>query len=425
MGCSIGDGKKEARDLIGSWFIWSKQEVAPRGNGVLKINFHDVPLSGSEIERINLRVLETQIIDFRDEKFTVSDEVMEFNLLDLTANNPVTLAHASVPAGTYKQIRIILDPNMATLGLSDGSIHRLTVPSGNQSGIKLEGIFTVPEGQFYTLDIDMDPGKSVISTKGNGYMLKPVIEMKGENLLYGNFYYNGEFGDKKYVVNIGSDTSFAMKIEGRSAYTLKGNYVFDGINRELILRNRIIHCSSCLFFKDISASKAGIQEVVSLAVATFSADKIVVIKDGAEQILNKVDEFSLGNNEDIKTINLIIDISNQTGQDLEGKYLIGVLASESHIDSSSIISYGKIEKGSVGLDFPVQLSDIGPTQSSYILLVGVFSREDDFDIDYDGGLARINKPIGSNYGNLIRFHMQNNGVETVSKNILMPIVAAQ
>lgn len=95
-------------------------------------------MNGDTIRRIDMTVLETQIIDINDNKITISSEPQSFNLLEVTENNPVVLAHTRITPGTYKQIRLILDSN-TTITLSDGTPHLLNVPSGEITGIKIDG----------------------------------------------------------------------------------------------------------------------------------------------------------------------------------------------------------------------------------------------------------------------------------------------
>lgn len=126
--------------------LWSCDAAKETGMGELLITFHDTPIDS--VKRIDMTVLETQIIDVDDNKLVISSVSHSFNLLELTKNNPVVLAHTSIAHGTYKQIRLILDP-YATITLSDGTVHPLQVPSGEQTGIKIDGIFNIPAGRLY------------------------------------------------------------------------------------------------------------------------------------------------------------------------------------------------------------------------------------------------------------------------------------
>ncbi|HEX9173312.1 MAG TPA: DUF4382 domain-containing protein [Telluria sp.] len=106
----------------------------------------------------------------------------KINLLNLTNGVLETLGQTSLEAGTYTQIRLVLDANTngnANTVVPTGSTaeQALDTPSAVQSGIKLVGQFEVAAGQRSDVVIDFDACKSVI-TKGNGkYALKPVVKM--------------------------------------------------------------------------------------------------------------------------------------------------------------------------------------------------------------------------------------------------------
>jgi hypothetical protein len=170
----------------------------------IRITFHDTQVDGSTVARIDMNVIETQIIDTNDTKTVISNQPHAFDLLALTQNNPVVLAHTSVTAGFYKQIRLILD-DKTTITLTDGSVHPLQTPSGEQTGIKIDGLFQIPEGKLYTLDIDLDPGKSVHFAPGSGYVLKPVIALTGSDPLVGSFFYAGTFDGNPFVLRLNND----------------------------------------------------------------------------------------------------------------------------------------------------------------------------------------------------------------------------
>jgi hypothetical protein len=107
---------------------------------------------------------------------------VKVNLLKLTNGLIEPLGTAPLAAGTYNQIRLVLDANTAdnmanSVKPTGGTLQNLITPSAVQSGIKLNGAFTVAAGQVADVIIDFDACKSVV-TRGNGkYALKPVIKM--------------------------------------------------------------------------------------------------------------------------------------------------------------------------------------------------------------------------------------------------------
>jgi len=59
----------------------------------------------------------------------------------------------------------------------DGETFPLMIPSGTQSGIKLNHGFELTEGTLTSITLDFDAGESVHYTPGNGWMMRPVIDV--------------------------------------------------------------------------------------------------------------------------------------------------------------------------------------------------------------------------------------------------------
>lgn len=107
----------------------------------------------------------------------------KINLLNLTNGTLEELGQASLPAGHYTQVRLVLDANtgagMANSVVLSGTTSEISLdtPSAVQSGLKLAHQFDVAAGQRADLVLDFDACKSIV-TKGNGkYALKPVINV--------------------------------------------------------------------------------------------------------------------------------------------------------------------------------------------------------------------------------------------------------
>ncbi|CAG9183739.1 hypothetical protein LMG23992_05068 [Cupriavidus laharis] len=108
----------------------------------------------------------------------------KIDLLSLTNGVLSTLGQTALPAGTYQQVRLVLDANRG--GGSSGALANSVVPTGGteqsldtpsavQSGIKINRPFTVSAGTLTDLVLDFDACKSVV-TRGNGsFGLKPVV----------------------------------------------------------------------------------------------------------------------------------------------------------------------------------------------------------------------------------------------------------
>jgi len=109
------------------------------------------------------------------------------------------LGSAQVPAGDYEQLRLVLDPNPAsgdpvnyvTLNSAPTTKLPLDTPSGQQSGLKILGHFTVQAGELTALALDFDPSRAVVSAGASGkHNLKPtgirLVEMADLLPTYGS-----------------------------------------------------------------------------------------------------------------------------------------------------------------------------------------------------------------------------------------------
>ncbi len=99
-----------------------------------------------------------------------------YDLLQLTNGNEALLADTELPTGKISQLRLVLGDNNTLV--TEGNIHILTVPSGQESGLKLLINQTLEEGITYTFKLDFDAARSVVKAGTSGkFNLKPVIKV--------------------------------------------------------------------------------------------------------------------------------------------------------------------------------------------------------------------------------------------------------
>lgn len=102
-----------------------------------------------------------------------------YDLLKLTNGADVLLGSAELPAGTISQIRLVLGTNNSVT--IKGQEYKLSTPSAQQSGLKLNINATLEAGITYKLLLDFDAGRSVVKAGNSGkYNLKPVIRAIAE-----------------------------------------------------------------------------------------------------------------------------------------------------------------------------------------------------------------------------------------------------
>lgn len=113
----------------------------------------------------------------------VFDAPKDIDLLALAGGDAAPLvSNAVLPAGAYEWLRLDVDAAFDTVYDSyiviAGNQYELHVPSGSESGLKLNGGFTVPQGGVASYTLDFDLRRAIVEPVGQpGYFLKPVIRM--------------------------------------------------------------------------------------------------------------------------------------------------------------------------------------------------------------------------------------------------------
>ncbi|KYJ85918.1 DUF4382 domain-containing protein [Sulfurovum riftiae] len=103
-------------------------------------------------------------------------EPVTVDLLALQDGNTTLLNQTDLPAGVIDHVRFILDTNNCYVLLVGDIAKPLTVPSGDQTGYKAIGGFTIPAGGSISVTADFDLRKSLVVNK-NKYILKPTIKI--------------------------------------------------------------------------------------------------------------------------------------------------------------------------------------------------------------------------------------------------------
>jgi hypothetical protein len=112
------------------------------------------------------------------------------NLLELQAGRTAVLVNDVVlPAGRYEWIRLVVDnvPNVRdSYVMANDAECELTVPSGAESGLKMNRGFTLPADGSVALTVDFDLRKSLHAPPGQrsmmekctqGYLLRPTLRL--------------------------------------------------------------------------------------------------------------------------------------------------------------------------------------------------------------------------------------------------------
>ena len=107
--------------------------------------------------------------------YVINDSLRSFDLLELRNGTSAVLGDSILEPGHYTQIRLILDDGCYVV--DNGVRYNLTVPSGLQTGIKLNHEFTLEANNLYELVLDFNLEKSIHVTGNGKYMMKPVIRV--------------------------------------------------------------------------------------------------------------------------------------------------------------------------------------------------------------------------------------------------------
>jgi len=161
------------------------------GSGILSLSLTDAPLvddgsvTGVYITITGIEYHTDEGGWQRMEEFNTS--VNPINLLELQEGKSISLGDFRLPAGTYTQMRFLLDAaeekerpksNTGCFIEIDDKNETLYVPSGSQTGFKAVGNYVVPEHGIVKITADFNVRKSIVAS-GNGkfYKLKPTIKL--------------------------------------------------------------------------------------------------------------------------------------------------------------------------------------------------------------------------------------------------------
>jgi len=154
--CSDDDGNEPATTAT----VIMKMTDAPAAYDEVNITFSEVALS------------------MNGGWVVLSGEETTINLLEWNNGQSIELGRADVDPGKITQIRLMVTKAEIVV---DGTTHEVTIPSADQTGLKLVTNFDLVAGSTYEFVIDFDAHASIVTT-GNpqspkGYKLKPTLRV--------------------------------------------------------------------------------------------------------------------------------------------------------------------------------------------------------------------------------------------------------
>jgi hypothetical protein len=165
-------------------------EAQETGIGTLALYLSDAPIDAENVTGVYITINEIQY--HIDDQWITCEEFegpKRYNLLELTGGNSSLLGELVLPGGHFNQIRFMLDiPEMGQnpanpgcyIEFVDNSTQPLFVPSGNTTGYKAVGEFTVPVNGTVEVTADFDVRKSVHQAASH-YILWPTIRLVVNN----------------------------------------------------------------------------------------------------------------------------------------------------------------------------------------------------------------------------------------------------
>jgi len=168
------------------------------GKGTVSLLLTDAPFPSDQvaeanvlIDRIELRKAEDPEVEDTAEFFIVSEELQEFNLLDLRNGITSQIGEAELEPGVYDQIRLHIVEANVVLNDEENTVFDLKIPSGTSNGLKINIVngLEVTGGSTNTLILDFNVSKSFVvqgnakAAKGiKGFIFKPVIRATVEDV---------------------------------------------------------------------------------------------------------------------------------------------------------------------------------------------------------------------------------------------------
>lgn len=178
--------------LAGVFAASCSSDTTGTATGQVKVLLTDAPFPFSEVKSVDVFVTridgktgETDDVEAENENesdgwHTLVSPGKSLDLLTLMDGKTANLGTATLPVGTYKSFRLVIDPAQSSVTLTDNTKPEVKWPGSGKNGIKviLDQPFNVVNGTTNML-IDFDVGKSFVmrgnSISNNGLLFKPVI----------------------------------------------------------------------------------------------------------------------------------------------------------------------------------------------------------------------------------------------------------
>lgn len=347
----------------------------------LQVLIHDEPfvLSDKTVEALNITVERMEIIRSSDgEHITLMDIPKTMDILQIDANNPVVLSTVGVQPGTYEQLRLILSAENTIV--VDGEEFPIIIASGEQTGVKLDGPFNIPKGKLFKLILDFVARESVIYNKGQGYKLKPVIEISDVQDVIGIFRGNIEMGlgSSESIIKLYDNKTFKAKISKYRKYEITGDYYYNSYTKILKLDDLKVKRSGMPEWQLKKIAKR-LPDKIEFDVVQWTPDSVLIFDvAGSPRTLTRTDSFSFSSSYGATDLYLTI---NYPDSSKNGKMVIVELKP---VDDGSpvIYDYNQISGDSCIVDFSIPNNYFLTNSIKYYVSVYLFDNAEDFNVEF-------------------------------------------
>ncbi len=172
------------------------------GTGALRVMLTDAPLDWATVDTMRVTIKEVEISRSDDSWQSLGIKTNEVDLLpvdllELQNGGSITLSVKELAAGTYEQLRLILnvsEPEYNAIVFNDGIVQPFKVPSSERTGIKIIGPIVIEEGNTTSVLLDFDAESSVVELGNGDLILKPTIKVLDTLVTEGILLFVEDFG---------------------------------------------------------------------------------------------------------------------------------------------------------------------------------------------------------------------------------------
>lgn len=152
------------------------------GSSTLRLAVADAPVDGAV--EVVVKFSGVELKPQSGEAYSIDfDSPQQVDLLATAGGQAyVLIDEEGLPVGDYNWIRLKVIADADTFDsyivMEDGNRYPLYVPSGDESGLKLNNPFSIPQSGVRSVVVDFDLAHSVVKPEGqDAYKLKPVLRV--------------------------------------------------------------------------------------------------------------------------------------------------------------------------------------------------------------------------------------------------------